>query len=278
MSITESGDVHCVLYDQILALAAQPRAWYPVTWARVACWCLLSLNEQASLKLLPMTGNAWNICRALAHKWYCQERIHTYNIVILASPSRKNNTMASIIATTPNFHPDNCTLATCPLSYAYLTYQLSLAGNALFLAIFSLLLPLQLILFIRLRTTGVSITISISLILEIIGYTGRVMMRFDPFSKGNFLMYLIPLTIAPVFLAAAVYLCLARIVVVCAGERSKGFSLLEPRMYTVLFVCCDFVSLVLQAAGGAIAALAEEKTKVSWDTGHGRVGEMCWYS
>lgn len=30
-------------------------------------------------------------------------------------------------------------------------------------------------------------------------------------------------------------------------------SRFRPKTYTVLFICCDFISLVLQAAGGAIA-------------------------
>jgi hypothetical protein len=144
-------------------------------------------------------------------------------------------------------------------------YDPSLAGNALFLAVFSLLLPLQLLLFIRYRTTGVSVALVIGLCLEIIGYTGRVLMHFNPFLKMNFLMYLIPLTIGPVFLAAAVYLCLSRIVVVYAvNAQGEGFSTLKPRTYTILFICCDFASLVLQAVGGAIAAMAETRPKVSW--------------
>ena len=61
--------------------------------------------------------------------------------------------------------------------------------------------------------------------------------------------YLSCLTIAPVFFAAAVYLCLSRIVVVYGAEYSR----FRPRTYTVLFMSCDFISLVLQAAGGAIA-------------------------
>lgn len=159
----------------------------------------------------------------------------------------------------PNYHPTHCTLQTCPLIYAYLLYDPTLWGNALFLSIFSLLLPIQIILGLHYRTSGVLIAIFLGLSLEIIGYVGRVEMHFNPFLKQNFLMYLIPLTIGPVFLAAAVYLCLARIVVVY-GEH---LSLMKPRSYTLLFCCCDFFSLVLQAIGGAMAALAVTRPAVS---------------
>jgi hypothetical protein len=115
-------------------------------------------------------------------------------------------------------------------------YDPSLAGNALFLAIFSFLLPIQLLLGLHYRTSGVTIAIFIGLALEIIGYAGRIEMHFNPFLKSNFLTYLIPLTIGPVFLAAAVYLCLARIVVV----YGENLGLMRPRSYTLLFYCCDF--------------------------------------
>lgn len=67
--------------------------------------------------------------------------------------------------------------------------------------------------------------------------------------------YLICLTIGPAFLAAAIYLCLARIVKVYGTH----FSRIQPRMYSIIFVSCDLVSLILQAAGGAIASIADDK-------------------
>jgi hypothetical protein len=90
------------------------------------------------------------------------------------------------------------------------------------------------------------------LIGEIIGYTGRLLLNQNPFDPtgNNFLIYLVDLTIAPAFLSAAIYLCLARIVVVY-GEHLSRF---KPRTYTLIFCGCDLFSLVLQAAGGGIAS------------------------
>lgn len=67
--------------------------------------------------------------------------------------------------------------------------------------------------------------------------------------------YLICLTIGPAFLSAAIYLCLGRIVVV----YGENISRVQPRAYSILFICCDILSLVLQAAGGALAATADTK-------------------
>ena len=67
------------------------------------------------------------------------------------------------------------------------------------------------------------------------------------------LSYLVCLTIGPAFLSAAIYLCLARILVVY-GVTISRFS---PRTYTITFMTCDFISLLLQAVGGAIADTAD---------------------
>jgi hypothetical protein len=50
--------------------------------------------------------------------------------------------------------------------------------------------------------------------------------------------------------SAAIYLCLARIVIVYGDHLSR----LRPRTYTLVFCTCDIISLLLQAAGGGIAA------------------------
>jgi hypothetical protein len=56
----------------------------------------------------------------------------------------------------------------------------------------------------------------LGLIGEVIGYIDRILLNQNPFDHtgNNFLLYLVPLTIAPAFLSTAIYLCIARIVVI----------------------------------------------------------------
>lgn len=68
--------------------------------------------------------------------------------------------------------------------------------------------------------------------------------------------YLICLTIGPTFLSAALYLCLARIIVVYGTQLSR----FQPRTYTVTFISCDFASLVLQSIGGGITSTAGDQS------------------
>lgn len=69
--------------------------------------------------------------------------------------------------------------------------------------------------------------------------------------------YLVPLTIAPAFLASSLYLCLCRIIIF-HGQQISRFS---PRTYAITFMTNDFISLVLQGAGGGLAATANNNSE-----------------
>lgn len=64
--------------------------------------------------------------------------------------------------------------------------------------------------------------------------------------------YLICLTIGPAFLSASIYICLGQIVII----YGEWISRLRPRTYTIVFVLCDILALVLQAIGGALTSIA----------------------
>jgi hypothetical protein len=64
--------------------------------------------------------------------------------------------------------------------------------------------------------------------------------------------YIICLTIAPVFFAASIYLILSRIIVHYGIHHAR----ISPKAISLTFMGCDFIALVLQATGGAIADTA----------------------
>ncbi|KAK0653654.1 Sphingoid long-chain base transporter RSB1 [Lasiodiplodia hormozganensis] len=165
-----------------------------------------------------------------------------------------NLTIPGVNTTDPNFDPgDYCTLDLCPLDFANFTYVPTLAGNLTYLAIFGVLLIAQCILALRYKTWGFLVGMFGGLLLEILGYVGRVQLHYNPFPFDPFLMQLICLTIGPAFLSAAIYICLGRLIV----AHSPAISRVKPKTYTIIFVCCDLLSLILQAAGGAITATAD---------------------
>ena len=151
------------------------------------------------------------------------------------------------------FDSSLCTVATCSVKeYGQIQYIPNLAGNVLYAGIFGLLLACQFFLGIRHKTWGYLTGMAFGLALEIVGYVGRIMLHNNIFDKNSFIIYLIGVTIGPAFLTASIYLCLGRIITVF----SIPLALLKPRTITLVFIFCDFISLLLQAIGGAIASTA----------------------
>jgi len=93
-----------------------------------------------------------------------------------------------------DFNPSLCTLDTCPLELAQVRYDPTLAGNALYLSIFALLLFIHIFLGIRYRTWGYFGAMFGGLVLEIVGYGARVKMHYNPFLSDPFLMQVVPLS------------------------------------------------------------------------------------
>ncbi|OBT58494.1 hypothetical protein VE04_01206 [Pseudogymnoascus sp. 24MN13] len=149
---------------------------------------------------------------------------------------------------------EQCTIETCSLDYANFEYIPNLAGNIIFLAILGVLIVPQIFFGVKYKTWGYMAGMLGGLLLEIVGYVGRVQMHYNPFTFNPFLEYLICLTIGPAFLTASIYLCLARIVVM----YGEGASRIKPRTYTLVFISCDFLSLVLQGGGGGLTATAND--------------------
>lgn len=86
--------------------------------------------------------------------------------------------------------------------------------------------------------------------LEMAGYIGRSLSAQDVSNVNDFLLQIICLTIAPVFIMAGIYYLLAQLIMIYGVQ----FALLKPMWYSYIFITCDVISLVIQAAGGGIAA------------------------
>ncbi|KAH7081363.1 sphingoid long-chain base transporter RSB1 [Paraphoma chrysanthemicola] len=151
----------------------------------------------------------------------------------------------------PNWR-DNCTPALCGFQYAYFQYVPTKSANMAFAVLFGISALAYLGQGIaRKRWLGFTIAMVSGCVLEVIGYAGRVMAADQLYYETPFLIQIVCLTIAPAFLAAGIYLCLSRIVVTFGAENSR----ISARAYPRIFIPCDFLSLVLQAAGGGIASV-----------------------
>ena len=83
---------------------------------------------------------------------------------------------------------EDCTLQTCSLDYAIVDYLPMLAPNVTYLACFAVILLGQLGFGIRHRIWGFLAGMFCGLMLEILGYAGRVMLHDNPFKLNSFVL------------------------------------------------------------------------------------------
>jgi hypothetical protein len=83
---------------------------------------------------------------------------------------------------------DDCTLQTCPLSDGYIQYQPNMGGNIFYIAVFAVLLVGQLASGIKFRTWSFMVPMVVGLILEVLGYLGRILLHNNPFDFNAFLL------------------------------------------------------------------------------------------
>ncbi len=106
-----------------------------------------------------------------------------YNLTLIFSNLRPKMPDSCFLLSTLN-----CTVGTCPLSCAQVEYLPTLAGNAAYAAAFGLLLIVQLGIGIKYESWGFTVGMICSLILEVVGYAGRIMLHDNPFDFNNFIM------------------------------------------------------------------------------------------
>lgn len=145
-----------------------------------------------------------------------------------------------------------CTQVTpeCPTSATTYGYRPNLAGNIVLLVVFSVCTIAQLFLGLRHRLRAFTFAVSLGCAGEAIGYGGRLMMNANPWSSNGFKVQICCLVLSPSFLAAGIYLTLKHLVLFYGAEKSR----IRPGLYTAVFISCDAVSILVQAAGGGIAA------------------------
>jgi hypothetical protein len=151
--------------------------------------------------------------------------------------------------------PETCVDVTpeCPVEGTLYGYAPNIGANAFFTAFFGICLVWHLIAGIRYKTWTYMIALGFGCLGEALGYAGRIMLWNNPYDDLGFQIQICCLIISPAFVSAGVYLTLKHIVL-NFGER---WSRLRPNWYTWIFIGGDLLSLVLQGAGGGLAATAD---------------------
>ncbi|KAK2742405.1 hypothetical protein FQN55_007843 [Onygenales sp. PD_40] len=152
------------------------------------------------------------------------------------------------------FDGNLCTFETCDLVDSYYGYRPSLIANVVLTALFGIsCAAFFLQAFKSKQFIGFSVAMTLGTVGETLGYVGRILMHNNPWKEIPFMIQICCLTVAPAFLAAGIYFCLSRIVTTFGRENSRIPAVWYPR----IFITCDVIALILQAAGGGIASSAD---------------------
>ncbi|KAK5111309.1 hypothetical protein LTR85_012204 [Meristemomyces frigidus] len=144
----------------------------------------------------------------------------------------------------------DCTQSTCPVSESVYGYRPNLGATLFFLIVFALSGCVYLWQGVQTKTRAFSIAMVLGAVTEVMGYVAKLLLWNDPFSDTGFKMSVVLLTFAPAFYAAGIYYTLKHICLTFGAN----FSRLRPANYTRIFIACDVFSILLQAAGGALAS------------------------
>ncbi|VDB99988.1 unnamed protein product [Peniophora sp. CBMAI 1063] len=129
------------------------------------------------------------------------------------------------------------------------------AISFLFLALFGLSTATHLAQAIYFRLWFLLPTVVLCGLGELTGWSGRLWSSYNIQNDNAFLMQITTTIISPTPLIAANFIMLGRIIY----RLGEGYSRLNQRWYTRIFLSCDIIALVIQGAGGGIASSANDK-------------------
>ncbi|KAG5357400.1 hypothetical protein CJU90_6234 [Yarrowia sp. C11] len=148
----------------------------------------------------------------------------------------------------------------------------SRAANLVGMILFIILWAAQAVLAIYYRQWWFGGAFFCGICLEFLGYLGRFLSTWNLHNLDEFILQIVCLTLAPAFIMAGVYCLLAKFVVI----YGESYSRVAPLVYTLIFVSCDLISIVIQAAGGGISATALYDNKSTDDGTHVMVAGMAF--
>jgi RTA1 like protein len=175
---------------------------------------------------------------------------------------------------TQHGNPLDCTEVTsrCRVEDSIYGYYANLPANAFFVALFGVCLAVNLAFGIKYKTWTYMVAMSLACLASAIGYAGRILLHSNPFDTIGFQIQICCLTLSPAFNSAAIYLMLKHIV----RRFGRRWSRLRPKYYTWGYITADILALILQAAGGGLAATASGNNS-QLNTGTNlMIAGICW--
>lgn len=127
------------------------------------------------------------------------------------------------------------------------------------LTAFALLVPITFILGYRFRTPGFAAILATGLLLEVLGFAGRVLLHSARNDQGYFTLMLLGTVLGPSFMSSAIYLIIPHLLAV----YGEGFSPCRPMLATFFLNGLVAIGLVIQVVGVVFVAYGIGGTSVS---------------
>lgn len=144
--------------------------------------------------------------------------------------------------------------------HGFLSYQPSLAGNVALLALFTVLVPIAIVLGFRYHSLVFTTTVITGLLLEVIGYVGRVLLsQSDNGSRTDYALSQLGTILAPTVISLAIFRLMPPIVA-AYGDQYRPW---RPKWHNLVFYTFTTTCLVLQAAGAVLSTVTSNVALVS---------------
>ncbi|KAH9858166.1 RTA1 like protein [Lenzites betulinus] len=112
---------------------------------------------------------------------------------------------------------------------------------------------------IRSRTWWLLPTVCLAGFGEVLGWACRSWSFYKPLDDNPYLIQIVALIVSPTPLIGALFITFGRL----SARMGQQYGRISPRMYSRIFLTSDVVSLVVQSAGGGIAATAHHDVNQS---------------
>ncbi|KAL2752399.1 hypothetical protein ACRALDRAFT_1072354 [Sodiomyces alcalophilus JCM 7366] len=142
----------------------------------------------------------------------------------------------------------------CPVEITVYGDYFTTGACAFFVAMYAILLIAQSYLGYRSKAWSYISYLAIGTAFELMGYAARIALSYNPWNYAGFVVQLLMLILAPTLVAAAMSITCKHLVVWYGPQ----WSFLRPRLYPWVFVGTDFMSILIQAVGGAVSAVASD--------------------
>ncbi|KAK1850887.1 rta1 domain-containing protein [Colletotrichum chrysophilum] len=133
----------------------------------------------------------------------------------------------------------------CPFRGGFLDYEPSAVGSAIFLAAFALLVPLTFFQGYRFKTPLFASTLATGILLEVLGFAGRLRLKNNVASETSFTLWLLGSILGPTLISAALCQVLPHVVAL----YGLGIGFTRPRVAGLSLVFALLLVVALEIAG-----------------------------